>query len=149
MTLKLNQVLIGSVLILAVAFGMIALFSPRQDAHANIYTATNIQAATSSAAVAVTAGTRVLATTTSIVGGASYTRVYARICNPTPIPVYLNMNNDKVANASSSALAIIGVAAGLQACFEISENNLYQGSVQASSTNAQSVSVLVSEYVQQ
>lgn len=133
------------------ALGLLAIlssfmFSPVRDARANPYTATVIGTATTSAAVTVTSSTRLLATTTSV-KGISYTRVYATICNPSTTLVYVNMNNDKPAN-TSSANVVIAAAAGYNACFEITDRNLYSGSIQASSTNQTSTSVIVSEYVQ-
>lgn len=113
----------------------------------NAATATNIGAATTSAAVTVTSSTRVLATTTNALGnGTSYTRVFASICNPSATLVYLNMNND-IKAALTGYTAVIGAAAGYSACYEVTDRNAYQGSIQASSTNQTSVSVNVTEYV--
>lgn len=105
--------------------------------------------ATTSTAVSVTASTRVLATTTNptgVPGETSFVRVYATICNPSSTVVYLNMNRDIKATVTSS-VAQIAAAAGYNSCYEITDRNLYQGSVQASST-AGAVSVLVTDYVQ-
>lgn len=100
--------------------------------------------ATTSTAVAVTSSTRVLATTTSTTG-TSYTRVYSTICNPSSTIVYLRMDSDKAASVTSGIP--IGAAAGYNACYEITDRNMYQGSIQASSTNQTSVSILVNDYV--
>lgn len=128
-------------------FAAMFLVSGEQRASATSYGATILSTATTSTAVSVTASTRVLATTTNSAGlGASYTRTYATICNPSSTVVYLNMNADKLATVTSS-VAQIAAAAGYNSCYEITDRNLYQGSVQASSTVA-AVNVLVTEYVQ-
>lgn len=108
---------------------------------------TSIGAATTSTAVTVTSSTRVLATTTNALGdGSSYTRVFASICNPSATVVYLNMNHDKLASVSASQ-AQIAAAAGYNSCYYITDTALYQGSVQASSTNQTSTSIIVTDYV--
>lgn len=123
------------------------LFYPHQEAHANIYTATAISTATTSTAVSVTASTRVLATTTNANGnGASYSRVYATICNPSSTVVYLNLNADKPVTATA-ATAMIAAAAGYNVCYEITDRNEYSGSIQASSTVG-AVPIFVTDYVQ-
>lgn len=106
-----------------------------------------LQNATTSAAVAVTSSTRLLATTTNTVGdGNSHTRIYATICNPSSNLVYVSLNQDAAASATS-ATWIIGAAAGYSACYQIDDRNPYNGSVTASSTNQTSTAVLVTQYV--
>lgn len=118
------------------------------NVHANPYTATVIGTATTSASVAVTSSTRILATTTNALGnGSSHTRLYATICNPNANPVFISLNND-VAASDSSATYVIAAAAGYSACYELTDRNMYQGSITASSTDETSTAVNVSEYVQ-
>lgn len=133
----------GALVILAT----IILFKPVYPVFGAGPITTVIGAATTSTAINVGGSTRVLATTTNINDPAnSYNRVYASICNYTPRPVVLALNNDKQATASSS-LAIIATATGYQSCYEITDRNQYNGSVQASSTAVTS-NVTVVEYVQ-
>lgn len=130
-----------------IAFSMLFLVSGERHAEATSFGATVLMTATTSTAVSVTASTRVLATTTNNAGlGTSYTRVFASICNPSATVVYLNMNADKPVT-TSAAVAQIAAAAGYSSCYEITDRNLYQGSVQASST-AGAVDVFVTDYVQ-
>lgn len=114
-------------------------------AEADLLTATILKAATTSAAFSVTTSTRILATTTSV-SAPSYTRVYATICNPNSNPVVLNMNSDRPASLSSMTY-VIAAAAGYSACYEITDRNMYQGSIQASSTNQTATTISVSDYV--
>ena len=112
---------------------------------ANIVQSIGLSNATTSTSFLVTTSSRLLATTTSTIG-TSYTRVYATICNANANPVFLNLNADK--NASSlNATAVVAAAAGYQACYEVTDRNLYQGSITASSTNETSTRVLVTDYV--
>lgn len=143
------QSTIGIALV-ALVLGVWGVVASTQHSQANVYTATNIGAATTSAAVTVTSSTRVLASTTNALGdGTSYTRVYASICNPSSTLVYLNLNQDKIASVPNGTVTtVIAAAAGYDACYEITDKNLYQGSIQASSTNQTSTNVFVSDYVQ-
>ena len=131
-----------------IALALVVLLKPTTPALAGTFlTSPVLGAATSSTAVAVTVSTRILATTTNALGnGTSYTRQYATICNPSANPVYVLMNNDKVANATH-ANVVIAAAAGYNVCFEITDRNQYNGSIQASSTNETSTNVLVTSYV--
>lgn len=149
MTHKLPFILVGFIVAVLFILSVVVLISGQEPVHANPFTATRIGAATTSATVQLTAATsaRVLATTTGVdSSGVSYTRVYATICNQSATPVELLMNNDKAVSISSGATAIIGLAAGLLPCYEITDRNMYTGSVTASSSG--SVSVYVSDYVQ-
>lgn len=100
--------------------------------------------ATTTGSVAVTTSTRVMATTTSPNG--LYQRVYATICNPNANPVHLSMNNDKPASFTNTTV-VIAAAAGYSACYEITDRNGYNNSIQASSTNQTSTTITWSEYV--
>lgn len=138
--------LIASIVLVAGFF-----FAERPDlAGANSYTATNIGTATTSSAVSVTSSVRLLATTTNALGnGTSYTRVFASICNPSTTLVYVNLDRDKVASlASGNFTTVIAAAAGYSACYEITDRNLYQGSITASSTNQTATTIYVKDYVQ-
>ena len=86
---------------------------------------------------AMTIGTndsvRLLSTTTA--------RKYALITNNSASSVYLNLNGDKAAEANKNILLTAS------STYEISEQNLYIGSVQAIGTNtAASTTVLVTEF---
>lgn len=123
---------------------------PGQYAGATSPSATVISAATTTTSVSVTSSTRVLATTTNLVnvdGATSYTRVYATICNPNANPVYINLDRDRAA-AIGAVTYIIAAAAGYDACFEITDRNLYSGSITASSTNQTATVINVKDYVQ-
>lgn len=144
LTNKLNFAFGGFVALTLLALFASSLFT-HQEALAGSFNATVIGAATTTTAVSVTASTRVLATTTSLTG-TSYTRVYATICNPSSTIVSLGLNQDKALSATS-ATAFIGAAGGYEVCYEITDRNMYQGSIQASSTVG-AVNVFVAEYVQ-
>ncbi len=75
--------------------------------------------------------TTILATTS-----AGKTRVYAKICNDSATKMYLSLNND-IAIASTTA----GFPVAGNTCYDINDQNLYQGAVHAS---AQSGSQLIS-----
>lgn len=150
--MNINKItLVGGTIVAFVFLALVsAAFLIHQPAKASPSWLSNIlTVATSSTAVSVTASTRVLATTT-INGtpgvGQVYTRVYATICNPSSTVVFLNMNRDIPADVTHSVYQIAG-AAGYQSCYEITDRNLYQGSIQASSTVG-ATSVYVTEYVQ-
>lgn len=145
MTQKIT-ILLG--LLVALAFAALSglyLVSGTKNVGATSPSATVLSVATTSTAYSVTgaANIRILATTT----GSGLTRSFASICNPSANIVYLNLNRDRLVSASSSVV-MIGAAAGYQACYEITDRNLYQGSVQASSTTAGPVSVFVTDYVE-
>lgn len=146
---KLSLALGGFLAIGLIAVAMLMLVMGEQNVRATGYGANVLTTATTSNAVSVSGvSARVLATTTNALGnGTSYTRVFASICNPSATVVYLNMNADKAADTTHS-IAQIGAAAGYNSCYEITDRNLYQGSVTASST-AGAVSVFVTDYVQQ
>ncbi len=132
------------------AFAILMLISGERPVGAVGLGANVLRAATTSTAFSINGigSTRVLATTTNPLDPTnSYIRVFASICNPSATLVYLNMNQDKPITASSSVV-LIGAAAGYSVCYEISDRNLYQGSVQASSTAVASVTVYVTDYVQ-
>lgn len=146
MTNKLSLAFGGLLAAALILVSMLFLVSGERDAHASIYNGTVIGTATTTTAVAVTNSVTVLATTTSTTGP-SYTRVYATICNGNANPVFLNMNNGNKASLTN-AVYIIAAAAGYNACFEVTDRNMYQGSIAASSTNETSTTVNVTQYVQ-
>lgn len=147
-TTNVLSVLVG----VALVFGAFAYFQSTPKTHAVGSQATVIGTATTSASVAVTTSTRVLATTTNPLGQpgvTSFTRVYASICNPSSVPVALNLDGDKLANLSTgNATTLIAAAAGYNVCYEVTDYNQYSGSITASSTTQASVNVLVKDYVQ-
>ena len=140
--LTLGAVIVAAFLALAAYF----LVSGQQQARASYFNGTVISAATTTAATSLTTSTRVLATTTNTLG-TGYTRVYASICNPSATIVALGMNQDKPLTATTQATVFIGAAAGYSVCYEITDRNMYSGSVVASSTVG-AVNVFATEYVQ-
>lgn len=148
-TMNIHTIKFGIAGILAAVIGALVFstfFYQSSPVSAAYFNGTAISAATTTASVAVTSSTRLLATTTNTVG-TGYTRVYATLCNPSATLVYVNMNQDKAASLSA-AQVVIAAAAGYNACYEITDRNQYSGSIQASSTNQTSVNVIVSDYVQ-
>ena len=145
--MTLTNIHITIALLFAAVFAIVApmLFSVG-NAHASIYNGTVLSTATTSTAIAVTSSTRLLATTTSTTG-TSYTRVYATICNANANPVFLNLDRDNAASLTN-ATYVIAAAAGYSVCYEITDRNMYQGSITASSTNQTSTTVQVTDYVQ-
>jgi hypothetical protein len=148
MTLKASKLILAVALVSFLGLAFLELSQPSY-ASANPETATNIgKVATTTGSFAVTSSTRILATTTNARGdGTSYTRVYATICNPNANPVYLALDGDQPASVAN-ATYVIAAAAGYSACYEITDRNLYMGSVQASSTGQTSTTIFVSDYVQ-
>lgn len=148
--MTIQKTFIGAAIITILAsMAFVFLFENAQVASAGSFALSPaLGAATTSTAVAVTSSTRLLATTTNplgVPGTTSFTRQYATICNPSATLVYVLMNNDKPAD-TTHANTIIAAASGYSACFEITDRNLYNGSIQASSTNQTSVSILVNDY---
>lgn len=129
--------------VLLIAAGLV-MFQAR-PVRANVYTGTVLSTATTSASFSVTNSARVLATTSPNDNG--YTRVYATICNPNANPVFLNLDGDKPAGVGK-VTTVIAAAAGYDACYEITDRNMYQGSVTASSTNQTATVIDVKDYVQ-
>lgn len=142
-----NTLLIAAAILIS---GCLIAFAPKNETTVGAVggNPTVLGTATTSAAVAVTSSTRVLATTTNTLGnGSSYSRKYATICNPSSTVVYVRMDGDKAASLSVGSVPI-AAAAGYDACIEITDKNLYHGSVQASSTNQTSVTLYVQDYVE-
>lgn len=145
---KTEKASIG-IVILALCISAVLLFSQTTSvasATGPFYTNLAVNATTTQS-FSVTSSTRILATSTSGIGQ-SYTRVYASICNPNANPVYLNMNADQVASSSAGYTTVIAAAAGYNACYEITDRNTYNGSVQASSTNQTATVISVQQFVQ-
>lgn len=146
----ITQAVIAFLVLAATALIYLSFGIPAKSVQGAVADATNIGVATTSAPVTVTTSTRLLATTTNALGnGTSYTRVYATICNPSATLVYVNLNADRPASGPLGRYSnVIGAAAGYSACMEITDRNLTQGSIQASSTNETSTVITVQEYVQ-
>lgn len=150
-TLSRKTLIIAAIAGFLAIVSMFALISSQSVKASPSFLSNILSTATSSTAYSVTstANVRILATTTNPVGTPGVTsniRVWASICNPSATIVALNMNADKPVTASSTTV-FIGAAAGYSVCYEITDRNLYQGSVQASST-AGTVSVFTTSYVQ-
>ncbi len=150
MKLSLSQFfLLGAAILLVSTFVLMQSKAP--EVHASVYDAASISVATTSASVAVagTGSTQILASSSNplgVQGTTSFTRVYATICNNSVNPVFISINGDKP-TATNVGTAVIAAAAGYDSCFEVTERNLTQGSIRASSTVA-SQSVSVTDYVQ-
>lgn len=132
--------------LLAIAILLITTVADSRNAQASIYNGTAIAAATTTVSLSITNSARILATTTEL-GIAGTTRVYATICNPNANPVYLLLNNDAPAQSGAYTM-VIAAAAGYTACYEITDRNMYQGSITASSTNQTATTIFASQYVQ-
>ena len=136
----------------AVVVAFVWYFIPREKAgqsFGSVASSISIGAATSTntSSFWVTSSKRIMATSSLPTDpGNQYTRIYATICNPSATVVHINLGADAPATFSTST-AVIAAAAGYDACYEITEKNLYQGSVTASSTGVQT-RVIVSEFVQ-
>jgi len=143
----LSLAAIGAAALIAGLIGILLFKNPVPVQSASFVNAPAFTQATTSAGVAVTSSTRILATTTNPLDPTnSYTRAYAIICNPsTSTPVYLRMDRDKPASLTTG-IPIASIE-GFQSCYEITDKMLYQGSVTASSTNQTSVTVTVNQYV--
>lgn len=146
-TLKNSAVLFLGAFIACVLLAVfVAASSPRAEG-STINLGPFLQTATTTGSVAVTSSVRLLATTTNPLNpSASYTRIYATICNANSNPVYISLNGDKGASLTN-ATAVIAAAAGYDACFEVTDRNPYTGSITASSTNQTSTTVTYSDYV--
>lgn len=134
-------------LILAIA-GLLFVFSTHieQARAGNVDTSPAIRSATTTTAFSVTSSARIAATSSDPIANTGYLRVYASICNPNANPVYIRMDADKAASLSGYT-AVIAAAAGYSVCYEVTDRNLYQGSITASSTNQTATSVMVADYV--
>lgn len=136
---KLQKII---VVVLIAVVGVIVLLSNNpvsKNLGGNVFQSNMFSSASTTQTIAVTSSTRVLATTTP------GQRIYAAICNPSATIVYLRLDADKAASLSAGGIPI-GAAAGYNACYFINDQNMYTGSVQATSTNQTSVNVLVNQY---
>lgn len=147
---KLSTNTLFGIALMAIVLALYAVSISTPKAEAVGPMATSIGAATSSAATSVTTSTRIAATTTNALGdGTSYTRVYASICTQSTNPVAINLDQDKLANATTGNItAWIGVAAGYDSCYFITDVNQYSGAITASSTSQAAALVTVKQYVQ-
>lgn len=134
---------IGVIVSLAIiAIGTLLLLQPKETFAGSPPISPAFSVASTSAMISVTTSTRVLATTTNPLGN-GFTRSYATICNTSATkPVVISLNGDKPANASVSG----GYWLNANACYEIADKMLYQGSVTASSSDQSAVQILVQDY---
>lgn len=130
------------------AFAVLVLTAHQLPAMASPFgTPLGFTATTSTAINVSTASVRVLATSTNPTDTVnSHPRVYASICNPSATVVYLLMNQDKPATASTS-VAVIAASTGYPICYEITDRNIYNGSI-TGITTAGNAWVNVNDYVQ-
>lgn len=108
-------------------------FTPQVSLAGNPLQAPYSLTATGTPAVVVNAqvpADQILATTTG-----DNARMYVSICNPSTNIVYLAFQADAFTNSSSS-IPIGQGTAGIDACYEITDRNMYFGAIRASSTNA-------------
>jgi len=83
----------------------------------------------------------VTATSSVEVLAGSTSRKYAIICNDSSNVVYINLNG------SEPATSDVGLRLNANGgCYEINEDNLYIGAIQASSTNETSSKLIISEF---
>lgn len=129
-----------ALLAFAAMFFVYSYTSHAPVASATTYQDVTFSRATTTASVTASTSVRVLATSTP------YRRTYATICNASSTPVYLLMNAGAPASLSAYT-AVIAAAAGYNACYEIDSDNLYQGSVTASSTAETALPITVTDYV--
>ena len=137
------------VLLIAILFvGIIFLFKDGQIAvGSTIDLGPFLQQATTSASVSVTTSTRLMASTSNPLDPANqWTRIYSTICNPNANPVYIALDADQPATLGNSTY-VIAAAAGYNACYEINDQNPYNGSVTASSTNQTATVINYMQYV--
>lgn len=146
-----NLTVSATLALVVIALAILSVVHQASKAEASSWAmAPALTVATTSTSVAVTTSVRILATTTNPLaspGIGSFTRAYTVICNPNANPVYLNFDADKQAN-TSNVTAIIAAAAGYNACFQLTDAQMiYNGSIQASSTNQTSTTISVKDYV--
>ena len=145
---SMTKTSIAVIALLALVLGGYAVLQTTHKAEAVGPMATVLSTATTTTSVAVTSSTRLLATTTNALGnGTSYTRKFATICNPNANPVFIRFDGDKPAS-NTAANVVLAAAAGYNVCYQITDVNQYSGSIQASSTDQTSTTVLVTDYVQ-
>ncbi len=150
MTKNTVQMSLAAVALIAAA--LIVFFYATQPAHAdNANTSSTFTTATSSKSFSVTTSAQIIATTSN--WGAPnfgpYRRMYATVCNPNSNPVAINLDQDKPANLATGHMTyLIAAATGYSVCYTITPENLYQGAVEASSTNQTATTVYVSDYQQ-
>lgn len=137
-------------LVFGVLFVLIYQFYANQAHAGDLARSSAFVQATTSTSFSITSSARVLATTTNTnFDNSSYSRVYATICNANANPVALFLSADAKANLPGGKVTTwVAAAAGYNACYEITDRNLYLGSVQASSTNQTATVVTVADYVQ-
>lgn len=146
-TNKYTLPIVASLIAFAAVLILVSTYSPVLVQGSTFAGDPQMSVATTSAAFSVTTSTRVLGTTTNT-GGTGYTRAYAVICNPNSNPVYINIDADKAANAAGSFTYVIAAAAGYNACYELTGNQMKNsGSITASSTNQTATTISVKEYV--
>lgn len=129
-----------AILALAAMFFVYSYSGPASVAEASTYQDITLSRATTTAAVTASSSVRVLATSTP------YRRAYATICNASTTPVYLRLGSDAAASLSAYT-AIIASTAPYSPCYEIDGDNLYQGSVTASSTGEAALPIVVTDFV--
>lgn len=150
--MKKDILLASIVLVIAIALGVIlgiigfGLISksvqPDSVLRGNAFEATQFKTASSTSetiTISVTTSARILATTTT-----DRTRIYARICNDSGTKVYFRMDGDKpVTNVAGEET---GSPLAANTCYEINDQNSYQGSIQASSTNETASNLTIHSY---
>ena len=98
--------------------------------------ATTFQSAATSGVMTIGIDEQILATSSA--------RTYAIICNDSAQVVYLGLDQDiALLEDGSNQSERLNANGG---CFEINENNLYQGAIRASSTNETESRLIISEY---
>jgi hypothetical protein len=142
--IKNGFIALASALMVLAGVIVLGIYQPQTSLAGNPLQAPISYTATGTRQYAVNAAgwaEQILATTTS-----ANPRLYVAICNRSTNIVYLAFEADMFTNSSSS-IGIGQGTAGIDSCYEITDRNMYWGSVRASSTNA-ATAVTVIEFAQ-
>lgn len=126
---------------LAILYGAAALKGAQTASAAGFQMTVIGSTATSSTVTSVTSSARVMATSTD--GQSGYTRVYAALCNVGAVSAYIRLDGDKAVNINTAGAIPLAVGA----CYYLNDQNMYQGSITASSTGA-ATTISAIQYVQ-
>lgn len=128
-TLKYTLIIIGIVIVGGVSF----LARSDENVGGTAFNSAKLYTAATSGPMTVTSDVQILATSTR--------RAYAIICNDSSQVVYLGINNDVAVNSNNGIR--LNASGG---CYEINDQNLYAGSVRASSTNETASKLLINSF---
>lgn len=126
--------------VLALAVGWLFLQEnkdTKDTSFGSAFDAATFKSAATSGAMTIGIDEQILASSTA--------RTNAIVCNDSAQVVYLGLDQDNLLLEDGSNQSLRLNANG--GCFEINENNLYQGAIRASSTNETESRLIISEYV--